>query len=88
MKIRFILPVGEGFFDREAEAVPRVGDTVRHHYDSDGNLVGPRLLFVSEVVWDTFDPPEGSGLSANVYLNNARPRRGALGRRVLSGEIR
>lgn len=88
MKIRFVLPVGEGFFDRDADAVPRVGDTVRHHYDAKGYLVGPRLLFVSEVVWDTFNPPESSGLSAHVYLNHARPRRGALGRRVLSGEIR
>jgi hypothetical protein len=88
MHIRFVLPVGEGFFDREAEAVPSVGDTVRHHYDKDGRLVGPRLLFVREVVWDTFDPPEGSGLAAHIYLDHTRPRRGALGRRVLSGEIR
>lgn len=89
MKIRFILPLDPGgFFDREADAVPRAGDTVRHHYDADGRMVGPRLFFVREVVWDTFNPSESTGLSAHVYLDATRPRRGALGRRVLSGEVR
>lgn len=80
MKIRFILPVSVGgFFDREATAAPSVGDTVRHHHDADGRLVGPHLYFVREVVWDTFQPPGSGGLGVDVYLSEKRPRRGLFG---------
>ena len=47
MKIRFA-PLGGGFFDADMDAVPREGDTVRVYGDD-----GPRLAWVSEVVWQT-----------------------------------
>lgn len=73
MQVRFVLPDG-GFFDRETDAVPQRDDTVRHHEDADGRLVFPQLMWVREVVWDTFAPPGAPNLKVEVLLTNERPK--------------
>lgn len=79
MRVRFCpAPGGGTFFDRDMEAVPRVGDTIRL-YDQP-ELPGPSVHYVDEVIWDVPTPRskgdifESSPVTVEVRLTRKTPK--------------